>query len=66
MAHKYKILHFQGHLEFKDLQVDILKGLSVFPAGIYVTFMKFRDDIDDNAFSMNFTQELISKNRDEI
>ncbi|CAH1733837.1 unnamed protein product [Chironomus riparius] len=55
---------YTGNLIFKDLSVDIKQFVSAFPSGVYMTIMKFFDDVDENIMTLKFSQDLISKDRE--
>ena len=57
---------FQGNVVFQNINIDFKMTIATFPAGLYVTIMKFYDKVDDNVFTLKLSGEMISKDRREF
>ena len=44
--------------------MDMKQFVSAFPSGVYMTVMKFFDDVDENIITLKYTQDLISKDKE--
>lgn len=60
------ILIFQGYVAFTNINMDIKMTIATFPAGIYLTKIRFYDNYDDNIYTLKLITEIISKDRKEF
>lgn len=56
----------QGNVIFQNINVDFKMTIATFPAGMYLTILRFYDDIDDNIFTLKIAGEIISRDRREF